>query len=425
MCCVMPPLSPLTTLMPMILSSSDVLPWSTWPRKVIDRRPRDERLFRIDHAADFFEELVFEALRRLEVDRDPELGGDELGHVGIHLSVESRHGALAHQDPQNIDAGHALADGAGELNADPLFTRRGRTNAGATLRTSAARTARGTIVVAGTITGAATGQLTLFASAQQRAPFAWLAANHRLAATSSAALGGLGCFFLEGFRLLRGVHRVFMPTEMGRQRLAAALAGAHRVGRQFHVGLHHLFAARLAAHRLRRLDGRHRRQLDGWSRLRRRGTGRLAGVAAAVARLRLFKHRRLSPTYCRGRRSRRDASRRRADRAKRGASGSAGGAGATGADGSRGEPPAADSSTAGASAARASRLALERLPPPPRPRPLALLRAASAGWSADPRTFRRDDHRHAAAGAAALTRALRSGGRRGASLAGATSDRSP
>ena len=35
MCCVMPPLSPLTTLMPMIRSSSDVLPWSTWPRNVM------------------------------------------------------------------------------------------------------------------------------------------------------------------------------------------------------------------------------------------------------------------------------------------------------------------------------------------------------------------------------------------------------
>jgi hypothetical protein len=34
MCCVMPPLSRAATSMPRILSSSDVLPWSTWPRKV-------------------------------------------------------------------------------------------------------------------------------------------------------------------------------------------------------------------------------------------------------------------------------------------------------------------------------------------------------------------------------------------------------
>ncbi len=35
MCCVMPPLSPLATSMPMIRSNSDVLPWSTCPRNVI------------------------------------------------------------------------------------------------------------------------------------------------------------------------------------------------------------------------------------------------------------------------------------------------------------------------------------------------------------------------------------------------------
>jgi hypothetical protein len=35
MCCVMPPASPATTSVERIASSSDVLPWSTWPMIVM------------------------------------------------------------------------------------------------------------------------------------------------------------------------------------------------------------------------------------------------------------------------------------------------------------------------------------------------------------------------------------------------------
>ena len=53
--------------------------------------------------------------------RDAQLGGDELGHLRIHLRVERGHHAFGHQDPQNVGAGHAgrfgqLAHRAGQLD---------------------------------------------------------------------------------------------------------------------------------------------------------------------------------------------------------------------------------------------------------------------------------------------------------------------
>ena len=81
MCCVMPPLSPLTTLMPMIRSSSDVLPWSTWPRNVITGGRSTRSAGSSSCCSQVGEQLVFQADGLLELDVDAQLRGDQLGHL--------------------------------------------------------------------------------------------------------------------------------------------------------------------------------------------------------------------------------------------------------------------------------------------------------------------------------------------------------
>ncbi len=75
MCCVMPPLSPLTTSMPMMRSKSDVLPWSTWPRKVITGGSRLELRRIVGLVAQAGENLLRLIDFVLEVDFDAQLDG--------------------------------------------------------------------------------------------------------------------------------------------------------------------------------------------------------------------------------------------------------------------------------------------------------------------------------------------------------------
>ena len=86
MCWVMPPASPATTLAERILSSSVVLPWSTWPMTVIDRRPRLLVLLVVGVVEQRLE-LDLLLLARLD---EEDLGADLEGEQ-LHLLVRQRH----------------------------------------------------------------------------------------------------------------------------------------------------------------------------------------------------------------------------------------------------------------------------------------------------------------------------------------------
>ena len=84
MCWVMPPASPATTLVLRILSSSSVLPWSTWPMTVTTggRGDGGDGLVLVVFVEELREQLGFFLLTRVdEVDLGADFGGVELDHV--------------------------------------------------------------------------------------------------------------------------------------------------------------------------------------------------------------------------------------------------------------------------------------------------------------------------------------------------------
>ena len=95
MCCVMPPASPATTLAWRMVSSSVVLPWSTWPMHGDDRRAR------LEVGVVF---LVVVAEQRLQLELGLLAGLDEQ-----HLGAERLGDELDHLVGQRLRAGDHLA----------------------------------------------------------------------------------------------------------------------------------------------------------------------------------------------------------------------------------------------------------------------------------------------------------------------------
>ena len=106
MCWVMPPASPATTLVWRMASSSDVLPWSTWPM-MVTTGARGFRLLLVVLVAD---EAVLDVGLRHALGRVAELLHDELGGVGVDHVVDLVHRALLHQELDDVDGalGHAV-----------------------------------------------------------------------------------------------------------------------------------------------------------------------------------------------------------------------------------------------------------------------------------------------------------------------------
>ena len=157
MCCVMPPASPATTLALRMKSSSDVLPWSTWPMIVTTGGRETQRFRRVGdglHRGGG----VFLFLLRVEA----ELARDELDLVEVEALIDRDHqpeilererhdlrgrhlqdlGQLAHGD-ELVDADELLLDlGRGGAHRLDFFARAVVARA-ATLRSGAAHLAHG------------------------------------------------------------------------------------------------------------------------------------------------------------------------------------------------------------------------------------------------------------------------------------------
>ena len=88
MCCVMPPLSPLATSMPMILSNSDVLPWSTCPRNVITGGRGLSVSGRIGLLIERREQLIFQIDRLPQFDFDAQLDRQQFDGFLIDRGVD-------------------------------------------------------------------------------------------------------------------------------------------------------------------------------------------------------------------------------------------------------------------------------------------------------------------------------------------------
>ena len=93
MCWVMPPASPAATLALRMASSSEVLPWSTWPM-MVTTGARGSRSSGVVRRLGAGEDLVLAEGRRLDL--VAELGGDERRGVEIDVLVD-------------VDAHHARA----------------------------------------------------------------------------------------------------------------------------------------------------------------------------------------------------------------------------------------------------------------------------------------------------------------------------
>ena len=94
MCWVMPPASPLTTLVWRIASSSEVLPWSTWPMMVTTggRGTQGRRI--VGGIEQAFLDVGFgDAPHRVA-----EFLGQQLGGIGVDRVGDLRHVTLLHQD---------------------------------------------------------------------------------------------------------------------------------------------------------------------------------------------------------------------------------------------------------------------------------------------------------------------------------------
>ncbi len=123
----MPPASPPTTLVERMASSSEVLPWSTWPM-MVTTGGRGTSVAGSSAASNRPSSTSDSATR---LHRVAEFLGDELGGVGVDRVGDLQHLALLHQQLDHVRAalGHAvgeLLDGDGLRNgdlADELFLR--------------------------------------------------------------------------------------------------------------------------------------------------------------------------------------------------------------------------------------------------------------------------------------------------------------
>ena len=111
MCWVMPPASPAVTSALRMASSSEVLPWSTWPMTVTT----GGRLTSLDSSTAISRDVLLH-LEALLLHRVAEVGGQQRRRVGVDELVDGGHGAARHQ----------LADQVGGLDAHGLGERRHR-----------------------------------------------------------------------------------------------------------------------------------------------------------------------------------------------------------------------------------------------------------------------------------------------------------
>ena len=140
------------------------------------RRTRHEVGRIVDCVLELLDELVFEALRPGEFDVEAEFRDDEFGQLGIDHVGDLGHHVVVQEDPLNLrglDAGRfgELADGAGELERDVFFARRGGVRAGALLATVEAADGRRHFFAVDRADVAATLQLSLLAPAEHRLAF--------------------------------------------------------------------------------------------------------------------------------------------------------------------------------------------------------------------------------------------------------------
>ena len=120
MCWVMPPASPAATLVERMASSSEVLPWSTWPMTVTTGA-RGVDLRRIVGGV---EQAFFDVGFRHAAHAVAHFLGDELGGVGVDHVVDLQHLALLHQQADDVDRafGHAVGEiGNGDRLGDGDF----------------------------------------------------------------------------------------------------------------------------------------------------------------------------------------------------------------------------------------------------------------------------------------------------------------
>ena len=127
MCCVMPPASPAATSVSRIASSSEVLPWSTWPMIGHDRRALDEVLLGV--LEDRLELHVVGGVD--DLDLLVELLGEHLDRVVGERLRERRHLAEAHQLLDHLGHRHAevlgdVLDGRAGVDAHEVWRRGSR-----------------------------------------------------------------------------------------------------------------------------------------------------------------------------------------------------------------------------------------------------------------------------------------------------------
>ena len=115
MCWVMPPASPATTLALRMASSSEVLPWSTWPMMVTTGGRGDKVLLAVGDVEQPFLDVGLSHAP----DGMAEFGRDQLGRVGVDHVAGLHDLALLHEVLDHVD--RALRHAAGEvLDGDGL-----------------------------------------------------------------------------------------------------------------------------------------------------------------------------------------------------------------------------------------------------------------------------------------------------------------
>ena len=122
MCWVMPPASPLTTLVERMASSSEVLPWSTWPITVTT----GARGASVAGSSAAVEHAFLDVGFGDALDAVAQFLGDELGGVGVDHVVDRRHLALLHQNLDDVD--RALGHPVGKFLDGDRFRDRHFTN---------------------------------------------------------------------------------------------------------------------------------------------------------------------------------------------------------------------------------------------------------------------------------------------------------
>ena len=287
MCCVMPPLSPLTTSMPMILSNSDVLPWSTWPKNVITGG-RGRSCSGSSSCRSIVERIWSSRLKGCFSSTSAPSSTASTSTVSassvalMFVTVVPRSSSLRRTwAALHADRLGEAANGGGQLKRDlPLARRGGAAGAGPLDPRQAAARRAPRLVVIGLLSGgrrSLANELPSLATPQGRGEFVSFASFGcaGFVAAAFAASRFARCAERRGNRGCRiaapawrhahiGLALLLVLAKMLLKRLAAGLARANRIGGELEIGLlrRRLFRA------LRRRDDRRRRQRSELNRRR-------------------------------------------------------------------------------------------------------------------------------------------------------------